>query len=371
MGDSAVRGKRSDIGLAKATKADKEHLTNVCNMCFAELPSSPNGEVLSQEGARKAVESAARHYYTEMLRYKASPKSSKINTDLKRVAAAAEKASACLIEANKQLKILNNLMNGLGEDAIRRVGSVPSPILRILNESKSVRGGLLKYSYKKAILTYGDAVLSEGDRHVLRSEIFRFLASKRKSAYAAVLDEEHISRIDSLKTVLAEAATQKGVGNPTGGPKRVFQEASLFPSYQLVEACLAILQASDIPPGTARKGALEELSTAIRMRVEGEHAPALTRAIEGLPNKTKGQAKRLKQRLDYWSMGLLLEDLKSIQHPDQQTSARIAELEAQRKIFHAVLCRSAVLKRVLLDGELKLVHKFEPLKDIDQESPFR
>jgi len=116
---------------------------------------------------------------------------------------------------------------------------------------------------------------------------------------------------------------------------------------------------------------LEELSTAIRMRVEGEHAPALTRAIEGLPNKTKGQAKRLKQRLDYWSMGLLLEDLKSIQHPDQQTSARIAELEAQRKIFHAVLCRSAVLKRVLLDGELKLVHKFEPLKDIDQESPFR
>lgn len=371
MGDSGVRGKRSVMGLAKASLADKDHLVDVCKMCFAELPSSPNGEVLSRKGARKAVESATRHYSTELLRYNASPKSSLINTALKDVSAAAEKASACLIEANAQLKILNDLLNGLGEDSIRRVGSVPSPILQILDESKSAKSGLMHRRYKKAILALGGAELSEDDHHVLRSEIFCFFASKRKNAYAAVLDEELIPRINSLKTVFARAATREGVGNPKGGPKRTFQETGLFPSYQLVEACMAILQAARIPMGTARKGVLEELTTAIRMSVEGKDAPALTRAIEDLPAKTKGQAKRLKERLDYWSLGLLLQDLRSIPKPDVKTSAKMSELEARLEIFHALLCRDAVLKPIQRSGERGFAIEYGPLKDIDQESPFR
>jgi hypothetical protein len=134
---------------------------------------------------------------------------------------------------------------------------------------------------------------------------------------------------------------------------------------------MAILQAARIPMGTARKGVLEELTTAIRMSVEGKDAPALTRAIEDLPAKTKGQAKRLKERLDYWSLGLLLQDLRSIPKPDVKTSAKISELEARLEIFHALLCRDAVLKPIQRSGERGFAIEYGPLKDIDQESPFR
>jgi|GEM_PF-5537688 len=376
MGVRSDQGKRDVMGAikasVKATQEDEENLTIECKKQFASLPTVPNGEVLSKQAAIRAVKSAASHYAKEKDRYEASPKSSKINTQLKEIAATAGKAAECMAKANEHLQELNKLLSKLGKDAIRRIEAVPTPILRILNESKSARRGLMLRPHKKALEVYGDAELSEIDLHSLRSELFRFLADKTKTdtTYAQLQDEEQIARIESLKIVCNSAAVLEGVANPKGGPKRAFQEFSLFPSYQLVEACMAILKAGNLPEGNSRDGALLTLATAIRQSVDGYGADAVARAIEDLPLKTLEGLPALKGRIYYWSLILLINDIKSLPQPDSNLRLKLSKMEEEKKEWHARLSKNTLPTSDKRRQGDPVHFKYGPWRDIDDASPF-
>ena len=370
-----VQGKRPCKSPLKAPAPDSatahKTLASQCENWFRDLPPNPNGHILSKQGALKAVMAAASHYAKELSRLKASQKSSKISQQLKDLALAAEKAADGIAKTNEHIQALNKLAEKLSADAIRRIGAVPSSILRILNEGENASAGLLNDRFDRAMARYGAAEISDNDRHVLQSEIFRSLLNMASSPFALLLDENQIPRLRSIEFVCRTAATLPGIANSTGGAKWSFQEFNLFPSHQLVEACMSILQASKLPQGNSKLGLLFDLAMAIRQSVEGPDADAVTRAIVDLQKRLTDRVSRLEGRVLYWVTGLLLEDLHNQPELDPGTTERLLELEIQKRQFNVMLSRKAVRRRVQSQKGTLVRIEFEPLAEIDESSPFR
>ena len=370
MNTRAVRGKTPRVKQSGPAREDHENLHNVCEQCFSLLPSIPNGEVLSKGGAIKAVQLARDHFSQEMKLRNASPSPKKAHEQLQRLAALAEKASICMSKANEHIKELNEELNNLEFDAIDRIGVVPSPTLRLLNESGSDWSGLLKLPYKKALEALVGGNLPDGDEDVLRSELFRFLASRLRRPYATVLDEEQIARINSLKAVCARAAISKGITIHGPGQREAFKAFRLYPSQQLVEACMAILKSANLTFGNSKHGLLVELATAIRQSVEGTDADEVTSTIENLPIRTTDRVKRLDARVKYWKLCLLIDDLESLPKLDPKGRTKLNQLKEEKNEWRILVSIKATPTK-LIRSTGKVEFEIGPWNDIDEESPFR
>jgi hypothetical protein len=369
-----VQGKRSPKSALKAPPPEhvtaQKALAVQCEKWFENLPEVPTGVLLSKQGAIAAVKAAASHFALEMKRFNASQESSRVSLQLKDIADEAQKAALALAEANSHFQEINRRIGRLGVDAKKRISVVPSPTIRLLNDSESEYGGLLSNNFDDAIKIYGDATISDVDQDVLRSEILLWLDRDKEEPYITLKFDAEINRLVSLESVSRAAASLPRIANSKGGPKRAFQEFSLYPTYQLVEACMAILHASNLPPGNSKVGLLFDLATEIRQSVEGPDAEAITKAIGDLPKKTTDKVKRLAARVDYWSICLLIKDLRSLDPIDSDSFEELAELEDKGKSLHTLISWKAAPKRDKTGTTVCHILEREAFENIDASSPF-